>query len=136
MAENKTSKPAAVAVGRRKRSSATVKLMSGKGDMIVNGKTTSEYFPGETSAVKLAQPFEICGVSSKYTTVAKAGGGGINGQRDAVVLGISRALAGLKDEYKVILRNAGLLTRDSRKRQRRMVGMGGKSRRKRQSPKR
>ena len=128
-------KAIAHAVGRRKRSVATVKLTTGKGEIIVNGGSSKDYFPGISMQTRLNSPFTICGVS-KYSATARVSGGGKLGQLDALILGLSRCLSEVKSDYKTTLRSAGLLTRDSRKRQRRMVGMGGKSRRKRQSPKR
>ena len=125
----------AQAIGRRKRAIASVRLISGHGEFEINGIPSEKYFPGEQSRIKLHRPFTVTDVD-KYSVTAKTLGGGLNGQLDAVVLGTSRSLAGLKQEYKNALRNAGLLTRDARKRQRRMVGMGGKSRRQKQSPKR
>jgi small subunit ribosomal protein S9 len=133
--EKLKTKEVAHAVGRRKRSVATVKLLSGTGEITVNGHPAVEYFPGISAKVNLDKPFTVCSVT-KYSATAKVSGGGKLGQLDALVLGISRCLANVKAEYKLALKNAGLLTRDSRRRQRRMVGMGGKSRRKRQSPKR
>lgn len=130
-----TGKTIAVAVGRRRRSVATVKLYSGNGEITVNNQMSSEYFPGIFAQTKLEQPLAIC-QTKKYSVVAKVGGGGKLGQLDATILGLSRCLSKVKSEYKALLREAGLLTRDSRQRQRRMVGMGGKARRKRQSPKR
>lgn len=134
MAETKT-KLVARAVGRRKRAVATVRLSTGTGDITVNGKPAGDYFPGATAKVKLNQPFVLC-ATSKYSATVRVSGGGTNGQIDAVVLGISRALSGVKKDFRTVLKPAGLLTRDSRERQRRMIGMGGKSRRRKQSPKR
>ncbi len=125
----------ATAIGRRKTSIASVRLLSGSAEMTVNGKPISQYFPGSVAKHRYSQPFIAAGVT-KYTATAKVHGGGIFGQLDAVVLGLSRALVTASEKLKSPLRQAGLLTRDSRKRQRRMIGMGGKSRRKRQSPKR
>lgn len=130
-----STKAVSFATGRRKRSVATVKLNSGNGEISVNNHKASDYFPGMFAQVRLAQPFLVCSVT-KYSATARVSGGGNLGQLDSVVLGLSRCLAKVKTDYKIALRNAGLLTRDSRKRQRRMVGMGGKSRRKKQSPKR
>ena len=131
----KIDKIIASAIGRRKTSIASVRLLSGTTEMTVNGKPISQYFPGAVAKNRYSQPFVAAGVT-KYTATAKAHGGGIFGQLDAVVLGLSRALVTASEKLKSPLRQAGLLTRDSRKRQRRMIGMGGKSRRKRQSPKR
>lgn len=135
MSENKP-KIYASAVGRRKRAVASVRLISGSGKIIINGKPSLEYFGNDPAAhTRLELPFTSVSVS-KYDAVVSAHGGGKGGQLDAAVLGISRCLVSLKSDHKTELRNNGLLTRDPRKRQRRMIGMGGKSRRKKQSPKR
>ncbi len=125
----------ATAIGRRKTSIASVRLALGTGEMTVNGKPISQYFPGLVAKTRYLLPFTAAAVT-KYTASIKVHGGGLFGQLDAVVLGLSRALVTASDKLKSPLRQAGLLTRDSRTRQRRMIGMGGKSRRKRQSPKR
>lgn len=123
------------AVGRRKRAIASVRLISGNGQITVNSKPISQYFPGIFSQQKYAKPFGVLSLT-KYDASVRVHGGGPNGQLDAVVLGLSRALAEIKPDFKVQLRDADLMTRDSRKRQRRMVGTGGKARRRKQSPKR
>lgn len=132
---NTSSKVLAAAVGRRKSASASVRLVGGKGLITVNGLPADKYFPGAVAKMRFEQPFRVLEVS-KYSAQIKVSGGGPTGQLDAVVLGIARALVRVKDTFKPTLRKAGLLTRDPRVRQRRMVGMGGKSRRKKQSPKR
>lgn len=123
------------AVGRRKTAVASVRLTSGNGEIVVNGKPVAEYFPGVTFKSKYTQPFTLTSIA-KYSASVKVAGGGISSQLDALVLGISRALINIKSDHKIALRASGLLTRDPRERQRRMVGTGGKSRRKKQSPKR
>ncbi|OGD10246.1 30S ribosomal protein S9 [Candidatus Amesbacteria bacterium RIFOXYB1_FULL_44_23] len=132
--ETKT-KIIASAIGRRKRAVASVRLIAGNGEIEINGIQSGQYFPGEQSRIKLQRPFAVTGMD-KYAVTAKAMGGGLGGQLDAVVLGIARSLSQIKQEFKTALRGAGLLTRDARKRQRRMVGTGGKARRQKQSPKR
>jgi small subunit ribosomal protein S9 len=125
------------AVGRRKESSARIRLFRGKGENTVNKITADKYFPGEVAAKTLAKPFGACEASDKYYYSARITGGGKEGQLSALILAIARALVKVAPEKnRPILRKLNLLTRDSRIRQRRMVGMGGKSRRKRQSPKR
>jgi len=125
------------AVGRRKSASARVRLYLGKGDTTVNGKLISDYFPGKINQEFWSRPFRLVDALDKYYATVKVVGGGLRGQLDAVVLGISRALAKAnKEEFHPILRKAGLLTRDSRVRERRKVGTGGKARREKQSPKR
>lgn len=125
------------AVGRRKESSARVRLFKGKGENLVNDLPAEKYFPGPILTRILFRPFEVTETTNKYYFTAKVVGGGKRGQLDAVVLGVSRALAKESpDKFRLLLRKAGLLTRDPRARLRRMVGTGGKARRKKQSPKR
>lgn len=124
-------------VGRRKEASARLRLYRGKGENTVNGMPASKYFPGEPSKKALEKPFGATETSEKYYFSGRVAGGGKSAQLEAVVLGIARALVKLSvDKNRTPLKKLGLLTRDSRIRQRRMVGMGGKSRRKKQSPKR
>lgn len=125
------------ALGRRKSSSARVRLFKGKGKSLVNGKKLEDYFPGKINKQAIDKPFKTTETEGKFYFTAKIIGGGKIGQLDALIHGLSRSLNALKPEkYRKVLKKAGLLTRDSRVRLRRMVGMGGKSRRKRQSPKR
>ena len=124
-------------VGRRKESSSRVRLYRGKGENTVNGMPTEKYFEGEVAKKALEKPFGATETSDKYYFSAKVAGGGKNGQLEAVVMAIARALVKVSvEKNRVPLKKLGLLTRDPRKSQRRMVGMGGKSRRKKQSPKR
>ena len=124
------------AVGRRRSASARVRLHKGNLENTINSLVIGKYFPGEGARVIWSKPFELTQTSNKYYVTVKVVGGGKNGQLEAVVLGISRALALVNDKFRPILKKAGLLTRDSRIRERRKVGMGGKSRRQKQSPKR
>lgn len=125
------------AIGRRKTSSARVRVYRGKGESSVNGMPASKYFSGEIAAKSMAKPFGATETSDKYYFSARIMGGGKEAQLEALVLGLSRALVKIAPEKnRIVLRKLNLLTRDSRARQRRMVGMGGKARRKRQSPKR
>ncbi len=125
------------AVGRRRSSSARVRLFKGKKQHEVNELPIGKYFPGKIMQVKWEMPFSLTGTLGKYYVTVRVVGGGKEGQLDAVVHGISKVLAELdRDKYRGVLKKAGLLTRDSRKRQRRMVGTGGKARRQKQSPKR
>jgi small subunit ribosomal protein S9 len=125
------------AAGRRKSSSARVRLYRGKGVSTVNGKPIDKYFPGVMMKDKWAKPFKVLDVTDKYYVSAKVAGGGVQGQLDATVLGIAKAFAKVDvDKFRIPLKKARLLTRDARIRERRKVGMGGKARRKKQSPKR
>jgi len=136
-------------VGRRKSSVARVRLYKDmenlsmhntvlkKGDIFVNEKPIDDFFTLETERVRYKEPLRITNALGKYIFTIKVIGGGRQSQAGAIVHGISRALSELDTEkLRPILKKKGFLTRDPRVRQRRQVGMGGKSRRKRQSPKR
>lgn len=125
------------AVGRRKEATARLRLFNGKGENIVNGKPVSEFFPGETAKSLYLKPLIETETLNKYYFSAVCSGGGNKGQLEAVVMGLARALVKADAEKnKPVMKKLGFLTRDSRTRQRRNVGMGGKARRKKQSPKR
>ncbi len=132
------------AVGRRKTANARVRIYKTKSvpgmdgvQLSVNGKSAEAYFPGETAKAAYRKPFILTETLTKMSASVVVSGSGKMGQLDAVVHGLARALSLLdRDAYRTILKSAGLLTRDSRTRQRRMIGTGGKSRRKKQSPKR
>lgn len=134
----KVEKPEIIhAVGRRKESIARIRLYKGKGETLVNNLPIGEYFPSEVSRVAYMGPFELTDTVGKYYATIKVLGGGKTGQLEAMVHGLSRALVLLdKENFRPVLKKAKLLTRDSRTRERRKVGMGGKARRKKQSPKR
>lgn len=132
----KTKKNYTATVGKRKSASASVRLFKGNKENTVNGQLVGKYFPGISAAAAWTKPLEILNLTDKYFFTARVTGGGKKGQLDAVIHALSRALARIKDEYKKTLKKAKLLTRDARIRERRKMGMGGKARRKKQSPKR
>lgn len=123
-------------VGRRKEAIAMVRLMSGQGQMTVNGKPIAEYFPGPIFQKLYSKPLEVTKTLGKYTISVKVVGGGKVSQLGAVIHGISRALAKINPEVKVSLKKEGFLTRDARVKERRKYGHAGKARAKKQSPKR
>ena len=124
-------------VGRRKSSSARIRLFHGKGENTVNSMPASKYFEGSVMQKMLLKPFGVTETSDKYYFSGRVNGGGKESQLDAIILGLSRALVKVSPEKnRIVLRKSSLLTRDSRVRERRMVGMGGKARRQKQSPKR
>jgi small subunit ribosomal protein S9 len=124
------------AIGRRKAAVATVKLFAGKGDLTINKIAIEKYFPSKTSKIAYDRPFVITETLGKYYFQAKITGGGKGGQVEALQLALARALVKINESYKPVLKPSGLLTVDSRVKERRMVGTGGKSRRQKQSPKR
>ncbi len=110
--------------GRRKESVARVRIYPGSGRIIVNGKEAREYFGGrETYQALLKRPFEVTGTWSKYDVKAKVEGGGSSGQVGALVHGMARALLEVDESFKKPLKEAGLLTRDPREKERRKYGL-------------
>lgn len=124
------------AVGRRKTSVARVRLFSGRGETLVNSKPIGDYFAGVAPEIVWNEPFTLTNTLGKYWATIKVAGGGKRSQLDALKLGLSRALVAVNVDNRPALKSRGLLTRDPRQRERRMIGTGGKSRRKKQSPKR
>ena len=135
----KTTKPVYVyAIGRRREAVARVKLFPKQtGSITINNRKIEDYFSGAIYKKIYLEPLRTCNCIDKYFIEVKVIGSGKFGQLGAVVHGISRALVKLDAaKNKPILKAGGFLKRDSRTRQRRKTGMGGKSRRKRQSPRR
>ena len=133
----KSRKKFTYAVGRRRSASARVRLYRGKEESLVNDQPVDKYFPGVVSKTRWELPFKLTDTLGKHYVTVKVVGGGKNGQLDAAVHGIARALNAYNPEkYRPLLKAAGLLTRDARVRERRKVGTGGRARRKKQSPKR
>ncbi len=131
------------ALGRRKRAKARVRLyqaktvLGSKYDFVVNGLRVAEYFPGETNRAKYLKPFILTDTLGKLAVSVKVEGSGKSGQLGAVIHGVARALDKYdREAFHLILKKAGLLTRDPREKERRKVGTGGKARRQKQSPKR
>lgn len=123
-------------VGRRKEAVARVRLADGKGQITVNGKPIAEYFLGPLLQKQYSRPLEITKVTGKYAISIKVKGGGQASQLDAVVHGISRAIAKTNPAARTALKREDLLTRDARVKERRKYGLAQKARAKKQSPKR
>lgn len=138
------------AVGRRKESTARVRLylpqgekalIHGmeipKGEIFVNGRHVEKYFPGELAKRMYLEPFRTTNTMGRFAVSVKTSGGGLSGQLAAVTLGISRALLKVDGEkFRPILRKRGFLTRDPRAKERRKAGFAHKARARKQSPKR
>lgn len=111
-------------IGRRKSSTARVRVMNGSGQFLVNGKTLKEYFTrvGDTDAV--VEPFAVTGeINTQFDVSVLVKGGGVTGQRDAVQLGLARALVKFNPDLRPPIRKAGLLTRDARIKERKKPGL-------------
>jgi len=113
------------ATGRRKTSVARVYLIPGTGKITVNGKTDIDYFTRETLTMIVSQPLKSVTAESKFDVVARLNGGGLSGQAGALRHGIARALIIADQNYRKTLKEAGYLTRDARKRERKKYGHKG-----------
>lgn len=109
-------------LGRRKTSVARVYLKEGSGNITINKRDYKEFFPVATLQAKVLQAFDLTETTGKYDVVVNVAGGGINGQAEAIRLGISRALVKIDEELKSTLRAEGLMTRDPRMVERKKPG--------------
>ena len=108
--------------GRRKSSIARVYVTAGSGKITVNGRDVNEYMPFDTLVMDLKQPLVLTETEGKYDVVAQVKGGGFTGQAGAIRLGITRALLEAGCDRKT-LKTAGMVTRDSRKKERKKYGL-------------
>lgn len=119
------------ATGRRKRSVAQVKLVTGKGKITVNGRDVNEYMPFPTLVMDLKQPLVLTNNENTFDIDVKVNGGGFSGQAGVIRLAITKALVEFdaeadqarEDAYKKVLREAGFLTRDPRVKERKKYGL-------------
>ena len=124
------------ALGRRKSSTARVRLQGGKGTITVNGKPASEYFAeSEYLLAELNQPFVALQQENKFDISAVVSGGGHASQVDAIRMGIAKALVSMNDDLRSTLKRADLLSRDPREKERKKFGLKG-ARKQRQFTKR
>ena len=113
------------ATGRRKTSTARVFLRPGKGAITVNHREFEKYFPTDSLRTQVRRPLLLTETGEKFDILATVGGGGINGQAGAVRLAIARALVDYNAELRKQLKKDGLLTSDSRIKERKKYGMAG-----------
>jgi small subunit ribosomal protein S9 len=111
------------AVGRRKRSVARVLLQPGNGSFIVNGIPLEQRFPRATHQAAITLPLRLTNRLGQLNVLAKVLGGGVSGQAGAIVHATARALLKSDDNHKQVLREAGLLTRDAREKERKKYGL-------------
>lgn len=112
-------------VGRRKTAIARVKMALGKGKVELNNKNLKDYFYTKEQINSSQNPLMVANCINKYDITAKLNGGGLSGQADALSLGIARALIKAEPDLRPTLKKAGLLTRDSRKKERKKYGQPG-----------
>jgi small subunit ribosomal protein S9 len=109
--------------GRRKSSVARVILTPGNGNITINGRTFEEYLPSAALRLDVLQPLALTENEGKFDVVANVRGGGLTGQAGAIRLGITRALLEVNADLRKTLKPAGLLTRDSRTKERKKYGL-------------
>jgi small subunit ribosomal protein S9 len=111
-------------IGRRKTSVARVYIKPGKGVMKINNREAVEFLNHEVLRMKVRRPFEVVGLGlDTYDVKVNVTGGGVNGQAEAIRLGIARALEKMNPEYRTVLKKEGLLTVDSRQVERKKYGL-------------
>jgi small subunit ribosomal protein S9 len=111
------------ATGKRKTAVAQVRLMTGSGGIVVDGIPYEERFTRIDHRLIITRPFSVTDTVGKYDVVVSVDGGGITGQASAIALGIARALLKEDEKNKPLLRQEGLLTRDSRAKERKKPGL-------------
>lgn len=109
--------------GRRKSSVARVILSNGKGVFLINGRPFDEYIPSAATRLDVTQPLVLTENDGRYDITVNVNGGGLTGQAGAIRLGITRALLQMNPELRAILKPAGLITRDSRSKERKKYGL-------------
>jgi small subunit ribosomal protein S9 len=110
--------------GRRKTAIARVRLLPGEGEIVVNGRSLDEHFGNAVNEAEVRMPFRVTGTEGSYNAMVKVEGGGYHGQSQAIRHGIARALLAIDPErFRHPLREAGLLTRDPRMKERKKFGL-------------
>lgn len=114
-----------LATGRRKCAVARVRMVPGTGKVTVNGKNWEEYFTTEALRGFIAQPFVVSSTVDKFDLNVRLDGGGMSGQAGAMRHGIARALVAYDESYRSVLKSNGMMTRDSRVKERKKAGQPG-----------
>ncbi|MBM7581068.1 30S ribosomal protein S9 [Jeotgalibacillus terrae] len=114
-----------IGTGRRKSSTARVRLVPGNGTIVINGRDVENYIPFATLREVIKQPLNITETLGSYDIHVNVNGGGYTGQAGAIRHGISRALLSVDPEFRGSLKRAGLLTRDARMKERKKPGLKG-----------
>ncbi|MEK4630316.1 MAG: 30S ribosomal protein S9 [Solibacillus sp.] len=114
-----------IGTGRRKSSTARVRLVPGEGKIVINNRDVADYLPYETLLLIINQPLEATETKGSYDVHVNVNGGGFTGQAGAIRHGIARALLQVDPDFRPALKAAGLLTRDSRMKERKKPGLRG-----------
>lgn len=111
-------------LGRRKAATARARLMGGKGNITINGKSAADYFQNNTSMLaELTDPLAAIGKQKEFDVTLVIRGGGPAGQVDAAKLAISKSISIMNEEMRIVLKKAGLLKRDPREKERKKYGL-------------
>ena len=111
--------------GRRKSSVARVRLVPGSGKITINDREFADYIPSAAVRLDVLQPLNLTNTGTSYDVLVNVDGGGIVGQAGAIRHGISRALLEVNNDFRSVLKKAGMLTRDPRAKERKKYGLKG-----------
>jgi small subunit ribosomal protein S9 len=118
-----SAKPYFYGTGRRKKSTARVRIMPGTGVITINGRDIEDYFGLETMKLIVNQPFGVTATEGKFDIIANVRGGGFSGQAGAIRHGVAKALLQADETFRPALKKAGFLTRDPRMKERKKYGL-------------
>ncbi len=118
-----SAKPYFYGTGRRKKSTARVRIMPGTGVITINGRDIDDYFGLETMKLIVNQPFGVTATEGKFDIIANVRGGGFSGQAGAIRHGVAKALLQADETNRPALKKAGFLTRDPRMKERKKYGL-------------
>ena len=118
-----SAKPYFYGTGRRKKSTARVRILPGTGVITINGRDIDDYFGLETMKLIVNQPFGVTATEGKFDIIANVRGGGFSGQAGAIRHGVAKALLQADATYRPALKKAGFLTRDPRMKERKKYGL-------------
>jgi len=111
--------------GRRKSSVARVRLVPGSGKITINKRDFVDYIPSAAVRLDVLQPLNLTNTTNNYDVLVNVDGGGIVGQAGAIRHGITRALMKVNDDFRIVLKKAGMVTRDPRVKERKKYGLKG-----------
>ncbi|MBR5220610.1 MAG: 30S ribosomal protein S9 [Clostridia bacterium] len=118
-----SAKPYFYGTGRRKKSTARVRILPGTGVITINGRDIDDYFGLETMKLIVNQPFGVTATEGKFDIIANVRGGGFSGQAGAIRHGVAKALLQADETFRPALKKAGFLTRDPRMKERKKYGL-------------
>ena len=118
-----SAKPYFYGTGRRKKSTARVRILPGTGVITINGRDIDDYFGLETMKLIVNQPFGVTATEGKFDIIANVRGGGFSGQAGAISHGVAKALLQADETFRPALKKAGFLTRDPRMKERKKYGL-------------